>query len=84
MKNKHPHFKALFSGLAGKCKTREPPPLPTDLCNMQECILETTQKKSPCLKMHVLNCGQATVAIEDQLKAAESNSYSVKHIQHDF
>lgn len=28
--------------------------------------------------------GQAKVSIKGQLKAAESNSYSAKHIQHNF
>lgn len=71
MRTRHSHCKVLLSGLA-------------DLCNMQERIFETTEKKLLHLKMHVLNCRQAGVSIKDQLKVAESNSYSAKQMQRDF
>lgn len=48
LKTKYLYFMVLFSGLTGRCKTGQPtifPPLPTDLCNLQECTSETTEKK---------------------------------------
>lgn len=79
MKTRHPHCKALFSGLAGGTKLDSPQyslPYPLICATCKNISSETTEKKSLCLKTHVLNCRQARVSVKDGLKAAQSNSYS--------